>query len=123
MANDFPAKDTEEAVFEAVQQEADGSKDTFTRKLSKPIDWDGKHYTELTFDWSKLTGKDDIDIENELARLNIIVFVPAATIEYMVRMAARACTVPIGIDLLGALTLKDFNAIRGAARNFLMRSA
>lgn len=123
MANDFSAKETEEAVFDAVQQEAEGSKNTYTRKLSSPIDWEGKHYTELTFDWTRLKGKDGRDIENELSRMGIVVFVPAATIEYIVRAAARACTVNIGSDLLDALSMKDFNAIRGAARNFLMRSA
>lgn len=123
MANDFPAKETEEAIFDAVQQEAEDSKDTYTRILSSPIDWEGKHYTELTFDWTKLKGKDGRDIENELSRMGIIVFVPAATIEYIVRAAARACTVNIGPDIFDALSWNDYNAIRSAARNFLMRSA
>lgn len=118
-----PAKETEEAVFDTIQEEAEASDDIYTRKLSTPIDWDGKHYTELTFNWTRLKGRDGRDIENELSKIGIIVFVPAATIEYITRAAARACTANIGTDLLDALSMKDFNAIRGAARNFLMRSA
>lgn len=36
---------------------------TYTHKLQKPLDYEGKHYESLTFDWGKLTGNDSLAIE------------------------------------------------------------
>ena len=43
---------------------------TYTHKLQKPLDYEGKHYESLTFNWGKLTGNDSIAIEAELTALN-----------------------------------------------------
>ena len=75
---------------------------TYTHKLQKPLDYEGKHYESLTFDWGKLTGNDSLG--------------------YLIRMACRACTEPIGVDVIGAMSIRDYNTIRTKARNFLLRS-
>ena len=45
---------------------------------------------------------------------------PTFSGEYLVRMAAKACTTPVGQDLLRALPISDYNRIRSAARSFLL---
>ena len=42
--------------------------------------------------------------------------------EYLLRMAARACSVKISADDLAAMPLGDYNKIRSRARSFLLRS-
>ena len=49
---------------------------TYTHKLQKPLDYEGKHYESLTFNWGKLTGNDSIAIEAELTALNQPVITP-----------------------------------------------
>ena len=87
---------------------------TYTHKLQKPLDYEGKHYESLTFDWGKLTG--------ELTALNQPVIIPSMSAGYLIRMACRACTEPIGVDVIGAMSIRDYNTIRTKARNFLLRS-
>ena len=95
---------------------------TYTHKLQKPLDYEGKHYESLTFDWGKLTGNDSLAIEAELTALNQPVIIPSMSAGYLIRMACRACTEPIGVDVIGAMSIRDYNTIRTKARNFLLRS-
>lgn len=95
---------------------------TYTHKLQKPLDYEGKHYESLTFNWGKLTGNDSIAIEAELTALNQPVIIPSMSAGYLIRMACRACTEPIGVDVIGAMSIRDYNTIRTKARNFLLRS-
>ena len=94
---------------------------TYTHKLQKPLDYEGKHYESLTFDWGKLTGNDSLAIEAELTALNQPVIIPSMSAGYLIRMACRACTEPIGVDVIGAMSIRDYNTIRTKARNFLLR--
>jgi len=94
----------------------------YTHKFAKPFEYNGRTYTELSFEWDKLTGKDSREIENELALRGKIVVSPAYSIEYIVRMAARACTERIGADAFDLMSIRDFNKIRGRARAFLLIS-
>lgn len=91
---------------------------TYTHKLQKPLDYEGKHYESLTFDWGKLTGNDSLAIEAELTALNQPVIIPSMSAGYLIRMACRACTEPIGVDVIGAMSIRDYNTIRTKARIF-----
>lgn len=115
-----PIIDDEE--FAAAQKAAEKSDYIYTHKFKKPFEYQGKTYNELTFDWGKLTGKDGLAIENELQQLGKPVIVPQFSGEYLVRLAARACTVPIGSDAFETMKLADYNKIRSAARSFLLKS-
>ncbi len=91
-------------------------------KLKKPITYDDVEYTELEFDFDKLTGNDGIKIERELERLGHPVAVPAYSGDYMIILAAKACTSSVGADFFRLLSIGDYNRVRSAMRNFLMRS-
>jgi len=91
---------------------------TYTHKLQKPLDYEGKHYESLTFDWGKLTGNDSLAIEAELTALKQPVIIPSMSAGYLIRMACRACTEPIGVDVIGAMSIRDYNTIRTKASKF-----
>lgn len=111
----------EEEMNQAVA-EAEASDSIVEIELKKPVVYNGKSYEKLTFDFDSLTGKDGLDIENELAALGKVAVVPAFSGEYLIRMAAKACTDPIGSDIFEMISLHDYNRIRSAARSFLLRS-
>lgn len=108
--------------FAVAEKEAEQSAYTYTHKFKRPFEYQGKTFNELTFDWGKLTGRDGLAIENELQQIGKAVIVPTFSGEYLIRMAARACTVPIGSDAFENMSLSDFNKIRSAARSFLLKS-
>ena len=108
--------------FAVAVQEALESTSAVTVQLSRPFTYEGETYAELRFDWDKLTGEDSLSIENELQAQGKFVVAPTFSGEYLVRMAARACTAKIGQDLIRALPISDYNRIRSAARSFLLRS-
>lgn len=92
----------------------------YTLKFKKPFEYDGQSYTELTFNWDALTGEDSLAIEAELQAMGKFIVSPTFSGEYLVRMAAKACTTTVGQDLLRALPISDYNRIRSAARSFLL---
>ncbi len=94
----------------------------FVHKLTRPVTYNGKEYSELSFDWWSLTGADGLQIENEMQRLNKPVIVPALSGDYLIRMAARACAEQVGTDIFEQMALFDYNKIRSAARSFLLNS-
>ena len=108
--------------FEAAKKEAETSKDVFTLKFKTPIKYNEEEYHTLTFDFDKLTGNDDLEIEDELTSLNIVLVAPAFSGQYLIRMAAKACKEPIGSDLIKNLPLKYYSKIRSAARSFLLKT-
>lgn len=108
--------------FSVAEQESANSGYSYTHKFPTPFHFESKSYTELTFDWNKLTGVDGLAIENEMQALGKPVIVPTFSGEYLVRMAARACTEKIGSDTITAMPLADYNRIRSAARSFLLKS-
>jgi hypothetical protein len=107
--------------FAVAEKEAEKSGYTYTHKFAKPFECEEKKYEELTFDWGGLTGTDSLAIEREMAQLGLPLVTPEFSGEYLVRMAARACTTKIGSDVLCRLPLKDFNRIRNRARSFLLK--
>ncbi len=87
--------------------------------LKKPVQYNGKEFTELTFDFDKLCGRDCRAIHRELERHNMFVAAPAFSIEFAMMFAAKACTEKIGYDFFGPLCYADFERIRRRAANFL----
>lgn len=108
--------------FSAAVKEAENSVSAFTHIFSKPINYNGKIINELTFNLDKLTGNDGIAIENELMAQGKPVVVPTLSGEYIIRIAARACSERIGSDIFGTMPLRDYNAIRSKVRSFLLKS-
>ena len=101
---------------------AEKAENLFKLKFKKTFTYDGVDYDELEFDFDGLTGNDSLEVEKELARRGTQVAVPAFSGEYIIRIAARACTSPIGSDAFLRMSLKDYNRVRSKVRNFLMAS-
>ncbi len=113
----------DETELEVAREEARKSDVAlFEIEFKKPVKYNGKEYSKLSFDFEKLTGRDGLAIEEELQMMNKTVIVPAFSGEYLVRMAARACTEKIGADIFDYMPIKDYNRIRSAARSFLILS-
>ena len=104
------------------KKSAENSDSSYTHNFNKPLNYNGKTYKQLTFDWESLTGKDGLVIENELQQMGLMVIVPAMSSEYLVRMAARACTDKIGSDAFEMMSLSDCNKINSTARSYLLKS-
>lgn len=106
---------------EKAREEA--SKDTavkFTFHLLSPIEYEGKTYKELRFDFSEISGADSLNIEAELNAQGIVVISPSYQTPYLLRVCARACNEPVDVDLFTKFKLRDFLSLRNKARNFLM---
>ncbi len=97
------------------------NKDVFKYSLEEAVEFEGKEYKDLVFDFGKLTGRDALSIEEELEAQNIYAVAPETSRAYQTRMAARAGDIPAA--LLEVLNFKDFNRIANAARNFLVGQA
>lgn len=101
-------------------EEAASSIQTVT--FRKPVKYAGKEYTELSFDFSKLTGQDALSIENELSNQSKNSGLPAMNSEYLIRLAARACTENVGSDIFAAyMSMSDHLEVIKLARSFLLR--
>lgn len=126
----FSAVDHDE--YAAAEAQAKESAGNFTLKLKKPFTYEGQTFDELNFDFSSLTGDDSLAIEDELQAIGKPTISPTFSGQFLVRMAARACTNTIvdagghtrriGDDALRALPIFDFNRVRGKARSFLLAS-
>ena len=91
-------------------------------ELKKPLDYNGKIYNRITMDLESLTGKDSLDIEEELMRRKKgAVIYGALNNDYVLAIAAKACREPIGSDAFLQMSLKDHIRIRDAVRNFLLK--
>jgi len=110
------------AQTEAEKLAIEGGDYTYTHKFRKPFTYMGAVYTELRFDWDSLTGRDSLAIEAELQALGNPVVVPAFSGAYLIRMAAKACTVKIGADAFEYMPLAEYNKVRNSARSFLLAS-
>ena len=113
--------------LEVAEQKAkeEAEKDTavkFTLKLITPIEYEGTTYKELKFDFSNITGADSLNIEAELNAAGVVVISPSYQSPYLIRLCARACSIPIDLELIKKFKLRDYLALRNKARNFLMSS-
>lgn len=120
------------AAAEMIEKQAEAAgvgTGAYTHIFRKPFSYEGRTHEELTFDWESLTGNDSLAIENEVVAKGKTLVVPAYTGEYLVGMAARACTERdergkrvVGTDTIRAMPLGDFQKICNRARNFLLRA-
>lgn len=89
--------------------------------LRKPVKYADKEYTELSFDFDKLTGQDSLNIERELASLGKTSMPTAINSEYLIRIAAKACTENVGSDIFTSyMRLLDYHKVIKMARDFLL---
>ena len=92
-------------------------------KLSKPVTYNGEEVSELTFNFEKITGRDAIEIEGELISSGkIALYSQVSNVHYIIRVAARACEKPIGIDIFDLVSISDFNSLRTHTQLFLVRT-
>lgn len=111
--------DPKELAVAKAEAEAQND-DIYTHTFKKPFTYEGQTYETLTFDFSALTGEDAIAAQDEMDRVRKAALVPAANITYLSVIAARACIVPLAVNVLRATPLRDFNRITGRARAFLL---
>ena len=90
----------------------------YTHVFKKPFEYEGRTYTELTFNFERLSGRDMVSIETEMQMANEYALAPEISRSFQGKMAAKAAG--IGSDVLEAMPLKDFNKITNAARSFLI---
>ena len=121
------------AVDAAMKQANDAQKavdvGSFSLELSAPLEWEGRTYEKLVFQWDALTGEDYLDIENEMMVRGKTLVMPEYTGDFLLGMAVRACTErnEKGVRVLTAGALKrlplgDFIRIVKKARTFLLRT-
>lgn len=111
----------EEIVRENTSTEEEGNLNLQTIFLRKPVKYAGKEYTELAFDFDKLTGQDSLNVERELASLGKTSMPTAINSEYLIRIAAKACTENIGSDIFTSyMSMFDHLKVIKMARDFLL---
>ena len=106
----------EEQVEQALEDMTEGAK----FKLRRPVMYNGEEITELTFDFEKLSGDDQLKIEAELAARNIQIVTTYSSGEFLIRMARNACEQSVNVDFFRKLSIVDFNKIESRARFFLL---
>jgi len=112
----------DETELKEAEKEAGASHGDFMIKLGEPFTYEGKTFSELHFDWSKLTGKDSLAIERELQLRSIPVAVREISCDYQLLLAVKSSREKVSSDFIQALPIKKFNKIVNAARSFLMRA-
>jgi hypothetical protein len=96
---------------------------TYEHVFKKPFNYNGKEYKTLHFNFEDLTGRDALEIENEMIQLGKQMMIASVySGEYQIRMAAKACTEKIGSDALEMMPIYEHNKIRSRVRSFLLKS-
>ena len=103
---------------EAAGKATGGDVGVYTHKFKRPFEYSGATYTELTFNFERLTGRDMVAIETEMQMNNEYALSPEISRNFQSKLAARAAG--IGSDVLDAMPLPEFNRITNAARDFLL---
>ena len=103
---------------EATGKATEGDVGVYTHKFKRPFEYSGATYTELTFNFERLTGRDMVAIETEMQMNNEYALSPEISRNFQSKLAARAAG--IGSDVLDAMPLPEFNRITNAARDFLL---
>lgn len=91
----------------------------YVHTFKKPFACQGKTYEKLTFDFGSLTLNDSLAVEDELNVLGKGALLPEWNSQYLVRIAAKACTDKIGSDVLMALPISEGRRILTRTRNLI----
>lgn len=102
------------------EKAAGGDVGVYTHKFKRPFEYGGTTYTELTFNFERLTGRDMVSIETEMQMNNEYAIAPEISSSFQAKLAARAAK--IGSDVMEATPLPEFNRITNAARDFLLNT-
>jgi hypothetical protein len=111
-----------EEEFDTAKKAADEGGDKYVLKFKTPFKFQDKVYEEITFDWSKLTGKDFITIESEMQDKGKALISASFSGDFIMLMATRAAVPTIPSDAFVYMSLGDFHRIRSAGRAFLLRA-
>ncbi|MEK3784681.1 phage tail assembly protein [Paenibacillus sp. FSL R5-0810] len=95
-------------------------KDGRAYKLARPFTYEGVTYEEITLDFSKLSGRDLIDCENQLSSSGTIL-TKEVNQEYQALVAAKAAN--LHHHVITALPAQDFIQITKRAQRFLLKLA
>ena len=118
MANENIVPDIiDEKEFDEAVEKAKDAPSLVTVKFGKPVSYNGKDYTELSFDFESLTGRDALNIDADLAMAGKITLMKETNEHYLVRFAACACVAALVLLFCG----KPCAAV--ALRNDSMRTA
>ena len=91
-----------------------------TRKLSRPVEFEGQKYEWLTFDFDSLTGRDVRAANLESVKPGKIVASSIFDQDFCLAIAARAAKV--NVSLFDYLPAGDVLGIEMDTRNFLLAS-
>lgn len=94
-----------------------GGTDTYVHEFKKPFEYQGTKYKSIVFKFGELTGRDFVDVENEMTSNSEYAIDPILSRSYLGKLASRAGNIPS--DALEAMTARDFKKITDATRNFL----
>lgn len=89
-----------------------------TVKLKRPVECRGETVEEIRLNFLGLTGLDMELIDDQIGVAGLRGMIPAYSRRYQRMLAARAAGVPE--ELILKLPLADYNAVVGAAQNFLL---
>ena len=80
-------------ITEQVEETVEETKAVYTFK--KPITYNNKTYETVEYDLDSLTGRDSMDVEEELVRLRKgIVIEGSLNTDYIIRIFCKACKEP-----------------------------
>ena len=103
-------------------------KDTYAKyarttvQLLKPTLHDGKELTEVSFDWSSLTGKDMLEIERKMNAAGKTMGSARFSGDFLLGMAERASDQHLDKGFFERMPLGDYHNVRDGAKNFLFYS-
>lgn len=122
-------KSAEEAVKEEQKAIEQGDVGSYTHIFKKPFTHEGTTYDKLTFDFESLSGNDSLAVGRELLSIGITLVSKEFNDDYLVGMAARACTYrdddgnrKVSRHTIAAMPWADFNKVCKETRSFLLRA-
>lgn len=118
MKNEQAITDMVEDVItkDEVTKDADG---VYVHRFKEPFSYQGKVFESMTFDFNKLTGRDHLDVENEMQAQGKLLVNEKFSGEFIIRIAARACTEKVGSDAFVLMPMHEYSKIRSEVRSFI----
>ena len=105
----------EDDVLEELEEEkVDVIKYTFT----KPVDFEGEEYKEITINLEVLTGRDIKEVSNQLQLQGEAISFAETDKSFLGALAARAANLPM--EFMDYIPAKDFSKITMEVQNFLL---